>query len=117
MQPIAQRLEEQGRAQQNRLDGLQLQVSPWSDVVPRENRLTLIFILAAVGLVLLIACADAGGLLLSRAVERQREIAIRAALGAGLWQVARQLADRRLTAGAGGERWRESRCARGALRS
>ena len=91
MQPIAQRLEQEGRAQAGRLDGLQLQISPWSDVIPSQNRLTLIFILAAVGLVLLIACADAAGLLLCRAVERQREIAIRASLGAGLWQVARQL--------------------------
>ena len=93
LQPIAQRLEQQAKGPPNndRLNGLQLPVLPWSDAIPRENRLTLIFIMSAVALVLLIACADVGGLLLSRAVERQREIAIRASLGAGLWQVIRQL--------------------------
>jgi putative ABC transport system permease protein len=70
--------------------GLQINVSPWREVVARQYELTLIFILAAVGLVLLIACADVGGLLLSRAVQRQKEIAIRASLGAGFWRVARQ---------------------------
>jgi putative ABC transport system permease protein len=93
LQPIAQQLEQQAKGPPNndRLNGLQLPVLPWSDAVPRENRLTLIFTMSAVGLVLLIACADVGGLLLSRAVERQKEIAIRASLGAGLWQVIRQL--------------------------
>ena len=88
MQPIAQRIEQAHPVDRA---GLTLAVTPWSDNFPRQNRLTLLFVMAAVGLVLLIACADVGGLLLSRAVERQREIAIRASLGAGLWQVMRQL--------------------------
>jgi putative ABC transport system permease protein len=71
--------------------GLQIAVSPWRETVQRQYELTLIFILVAVGLVLAIACADAGSLLLSRAVQRQKEIAVRAALGAGFWQVMRQL--------------------------
>lgn len=71
--------------------GLEITVSPWREVVQRQYELALIFILAAVALVLLIACADVGGLLLSRAVERQKEIAIRASLGAGTWGIVRQL--------------------------
>ena len=68
-----------------------LRLLSYQDVHVGSLRTTLWMLLGAVGCVLLIACVNAANLLLARAVARQQEIVLRAAIGAGRGRILRQL--------------------------
>jgi len=89
MDGVAERLRRENAVHQS--SGLRIRVVPFQHDVVKNVRSSLWVLMGAVGFVLLIACANLANLLLGRAAAREKEIAIRAALGASRMRLARQV--------------------------
>lgn len=103
---IALRMEQEHPESRTGWTARAIPIHEW--IVGRQFRLALLVLLAAGGAVLLIACGNVANLLLVRATAREREFAIRAAVGAGRLQLIRQLLAESLLIGLTGGNCRTS---------
>ena len=88
MHNIAARIEQQHPVTN---EGLGVKVESLHDTLTGDYREALIILLGVVGCVLLVACVNVANLMLARATARQKEFALRAALGASRWRIMHQL--------------------------
>jgi predicted permease len=79
-----------------------IEAAPWQDELTRDARPTLLILMGTVALVLVLACANVANLTLTRIVRRERELMVRAALGAGKGRLRRELLAENLVLALGG---------------
>ncbi|MDH3223123.1 MAG: ABC transporter permease, partial [Gemmatimonadota bacterium] len=82
--------------------GFSIQAASWQEELTKGARPTFLILMGTVALVLLLACANVANLTLTRIVRRERELAVRAALGAGRGRLRRQLLIENLLLALGG---------------
>ena len=86
---IARQASEEGKKEP--LPRADVEIAPLQQQLVAGVRLTVLVLWGAVGLVMLLACVNVASLMISRTLARQREMAVRAAVGARRWQLIRQL--------------------------
>jgi putative ABC transport system permease protein len=85
------RLQEEFRDAYPEVFGFEITARPWQEVLTESARPTFLIMMGTVLMVLLLACANVANLTLTRLIQRERELAVRAALGASRKRIRRQL--------------------------